>query len=320
MSARITKHPEKPTHIARILSPKGIYPSRSVILGDSAYVADCELSFCVFKYEKPDEDDPYSEVQWLSIPEIRVYSALMLSVDREENFSAFYPYPFSVSLILDPPNTTIEFALEHVKPILSEKLVEPDILHEGYSVPARNSYRYATDIPMPPVAGGVEYDFRDSGINYDLAVKLHAGINPKDGIAIRGLSTLIKAGMLHYHYQFFEEAINTLYISLEASFRMVIRKLKENGIKEPNAKDAAQFIHDAFYDVNRLEKYFEEDYEKRILSFHPESRYGIYPHPPIMADDYYFLFNDLLEVYAYLLIGFVHPKHKEKLKYHEGAT
>lgn len=101
---------------------------------------------------------------------------------------------------------------------------------------------------------------------------------------------------------------------------MVLRKLKQNGIKEPNAKDAAQFIHDAFYDVNRLEKYFEEDYEKRVQSFHPQSRYGTYPYPPIMADDYFQLFNDLLEVYAYLLIGYVHPTHKEKLKFHERAT
>ena len=313
MSVRITKHPEVPTHIARILSPKGVYPSRSVTFGGDVYVADKELSFCVFRFQKPNDDDPYSEVQWLSIPEIKLYSALMLSVDREESFLSFYPYPFSISLVCDPPNITLESALKYVKPILSKKLVEPDVLHKGYSVPARNSYKSATDIPLPPLAGGGEYHFSDTGIDYDLAEHLYNGIDQKDGIAIRGLSTLIKAEMLKSHYQFHEEATNTLYISLEASFRMVLRKLKQNGIKEPNAKDAAQFIHDAFYDVNRLERYFEEDYEKRVLSFHPENRYGISPYPPIMVDDYFFLFNDLLEVYAYLLIGFVHPKHKEKI-------
>lgn len=121
-----------------MLSPKGAYPSRSVALGDSVYIADKELSFSVYKYEKPNENDPYSEVQWLSIPEIRLYCALMLSVDREENFSAFYPYPFSVSLICDPQHTSVKSAIKLIKPILFEKLTEPDILHEGYSAPARN--------------------------------------------------------------------------------------------------------------------------------------------------------------------------------------
>lgn len=236
----------------------------------------------------------------------------MLAVDREVSYSAFDPYPFDVSLVCPHIPDPITWATEHVKPILIEKLSEPDKLHPGYTVPARNSYRHATDIPLPPVAGGREYDLRDKGIDHGLAQRLHDAIRPSDVIVLRGLSTLIKAGMLHFHYQFFEEATNTLYISMEASYRMVLRKLREAGYQQPTAKDAANFIHDAFYDVNRLEKYFEEDYERRIASFHPESRLGAFSHPPMMADDYYFLFNDLLEVYRYLLIGYVHPMHLEK--------
>ena len=107
--------------------------------------------------------------------------------------------------------------------------------------------------------------------------------------------------------------INTLFISLEASFRLVLRRLKADGNPEPTAADAAIFLHDTFNDVHRLEKYFEEDYERRIISFHPESRFGTYSTPPFFVDDFYFLFNDLLEVYRFLLIGYVHPMHQEKI-------
>jgi len=290
----------------------GVYPSKSIKLSECVYVAGQDLCFSLVPHYEWNDDEPYSEVQWLSVPEIRTYGALMLAVDREESFSAFYPYPFSVSLVCPLVSGPIAWATEYVRPILVDALAEPDRLHHGYKYPARNSYRYATDIPLPPVAGGRVYDLREKGIDYVLAQELHDAILPSDAIVLRGLSTLIKGGMLHFHYQFFEEAINTLYISMEASYRLVLRKLRETGNQQPTAKDAATFIHDAFNDVNRLEKYFEEDYERRITSFHPENRLGVFPHPPMMADDYYFLFNDLLEVYRYLLTGYVHPMHLEK--------
>ena len=113
--------------------------------------------------------------------------------------------------------------------------------------------------------------------------------------------------LMHFHYQFFEEALNALYISLEASFRIIVAILKEAGNPNPTAADAAGYIHDALHDINRVEKYFEEDYERRIISLHPESRLGNYPYPPMTAEDYYDLFAELQEVYQYVLTGFVHP-------------
>lgn len=284
----------------------------SVSFSNCLYVASRDLCFSLVQYHDRGDDESCSEVQLLSVSEIRIYGALMLAVDREISYSAFYPYPFDISLVCSQPPDSITYAIEHVRPILIEKLTEPDKTPTGYAVPALNSYRHATDIPLPPVVGGRDYDLRDKGIDYTMAQQLYDAICPNDAIVLRGLSTLIKAGMLHFHYQFFEEATNTLYISMEASYRMVLRKLRDTGYQQPTAKDAANYIHNAFYDIDRLEKYFEEDYERRIASFHPESRLGIFSHPPITADDYYFLFNDLLEVYRYLLIGYVHPKHLEK--------
>lgn len=111
--------------------------------------------------------------------------------------------------------------------------------------------------------------------------------------------------MLQRHPLFLEEAILTLFVSLEASFRLVVRKLKSDGINEPTSSDAHDFIERTFNN-NRFGpgKYFENYYESRIKSMHPESRYGIYPHAPLMADDFYDLYDDLLDVYAYLICGY----------------
>jgi len=236
----------------------------------------------------------------------------MLAVDRDEGFVAFYPYPYTVPVICPSTIADKKWLLGTLKNELCEKLIEEDIIHPGYTVPARNSYKCATDITMPTIASEHEYGFSSNGIDYELAKTLYQNININNSLVIRGLCTLIKAAMLRTHYQFQEEAIYSLFISMEVSFRLVLQELKNQGVVNPTSKDAMTFIHDAFNDIHRVNKYFEDYYEGRVMSFHPESRLGTHPHAPLMADDYSFLFNDMLEVYAYLICGHIHPKHNKK--------
>ena len=308
MDPRIVKNwIEKPTHVARILSPKGIYPAESISFPEGLYIADEELSFSLVSHSEPyPEDEIYSELQWLTPLEIITYGALMLGVDRERGYSA-YPYLINVDLQCQPSNDPLAWATEHVKPLLVQQLLAPDVQHPGKAAIAANPYRSSTDIPMPPIAGGQPYQFQDQVLDQDLARRLFDAMDAEDILVVRGLATYIKAAMLHFHFQFFEEALNTLYISLECSFQMVLLALEEGGKQSPSAKDAANYIHDALHDTYRVERYFEEDYETRIMSFHPVSRYGNSPYPPMSADDYYNLFEELQEVYQYLLIGYVHP-------------
>ena len=106
-----------------------------------------------------------------------------------------------------------------------------------------------------------------------------------------------------------EEAINATFISLEASFRLVLNELKNQGILNPSSRDAAKYIASVFLS-EATGKYFEEYYDSRIMSFHPESRFGIFPHAPLAADDHFDLFDNLSEVYAYLISGYINPKYK----------
>lgn len=256
----------------------------------------------------------------LNPTETKLYGAMMLAVDRDISYISFYPYPYTVPVNCVTNLTDNEWLTNFIKKELSAKLVEDDILHPGYSSPARNTYKLATDISMPKIAGGPHYDFRTEGIDYNLAKNIYENIDINDSLVIRGIYTLIKAAMLSSHYQFIEEAIYSLFITMEASYRLVLRELKNRGMGNPTSQDAMAFIHDAFHDVNRVNKYFEEYYEGRIMSLHPESRFGIHPHAPLAVDDYYGLFDDMIEVYAFLICGHVHPKHKEKLAFHKKTT
>ena len=301
------------THIARILSPLGVYPADSVQFDNgSGYFAAHDLSFSLFPYLEPDEDAPYSEVQWLYSEEVRIYMALMMAVDREVSYAAFYPYPYAECFKCRDLAQHPDEIIEVIKPLLVKKLFEPDVQHPGFAAPARNPYKHSTDITAPRISSGTSYDFREDGIDYDLAESIHEAIDLSDGILMRGLTTFLRSGMLKSHYQFYEEGINNLFISLEATFRLIQRRLRQNGLVNPSAKDAATFIHDTFDEVERLEKYFEEDRELRNISFHPESKYGIFSSPPIAVDDFYFLFNALLEVYRFLLTGYIQPKYRDR--------
>ena len=238
----------------------------------------------------------------------------MLAVDRDISYVSFYPYPYSVPIKCNTTLKDTQWLTGKIKGMLCGKLTEEDVIHPGYTFPARNVYKNASDVSMPSAVGGPEYDLRKSGINYELAKNIYNNIDLNDSLMIRGLYTLIKAGMLKSHHQFFEEAIYSLFITMEVSYRLVLRELKNLGNKNPTSQDAMTYIHDAFYDIYRVEKYFEEYYEGRIKSLHPESRFGIHPHAPLAVDDCFHLFDDMIEVYAFLICGYVNPKHKEKLK------
>ena len=316
----VENYKSSPDLIVRVLSPLGSYPEKSIITDDYAYFADPEICYSAIIYEKFEVDDEnyYSEMEWAHPNEIRLFASLLLAVDRDNSFVCIYPFPCTEKLTVSGELSLKDVELlGEIKEFLINKINAPDKQALGYLAPQRNFYLNAKGISLPPVIGVPNYNFRNEGINYELQTEIYKSTSNEDYLAIRGLSTLIKSFMLNAHYQFTEEAINTLFIALEASFRMVLRELRNKGLNNPTSSDAMQYIHDAFCDIHRLDKYFEEYYEGRIKSMHPESRFGIFPHAPLIADDFYDLVDNLSEVYAFLLTGYVNPKHKEKLKLSE---
>lgn len=276
-----------PTHSVRVMSPLGVYPADTIVNSDSAFFANDDICFTVapFSRDKIDIEHYYSEVEWATINEIRLFSSILLCVDRDIGYSRIYPF-YTSHPIKITNNETIENNFEVISKQLIELINAPPKIISGSVHSATNAYRTSKGISLPPVCGGPNYDLRKEGYQYHLQTELFNSFNASDYLMIRGVSTLLRSGMLTAHYHFLEEAINTTFISLEASFRMVLRKLKTIGISNPSSKDAADYIANVFYS-HAANKYFEEYYESRIMSFHPESRFGVFPHAPLMADDCY---------------------------------
>lgn len=309
-----------PTHIARILSPMGIYASKTVVYPDAAYVADDELSFSVCKLEthtrgREGEDESYSEVQWLNPAEVRLYGSLLLSFDVETQYLLFYPHWVSESIFDGPIRFDDEqWLLEVVRPLLQERVVAPDYTSPVGPVQWRNRYNTHPDIVLPPLISEKHYDFRTKDIDYSLARDLHRTVALDDDLYIRAIYSLIKSGMLRQHPQFHEQSIYMLYIAMEVCWRLVRQRLIASGVSDPRPEDAMKYIHESLHEHHLADgttKWFEEYYEQRVMSFHPESRYGVVAHAPLYWDDQPFLYRDMIVILRFLICGYLHPRHLE---------
>jgi hypothetical protein len=97
MDIQITEHPKTPDLIARVLSPLGSYPAKSIIMSESAFIADVGICFTLATYERLEvrDENYYSEREWAQLEEIRLFASMLLSIDREWGSIRIYPFHFS---------------------------------------------------------------------------------------------------------------------------------------------------------------------------------------------------------------------------------
>lgn len=158
----------------------------------------------------------------------------------------------------------------------------------------------------PPCSGGRPYDFNEySEIDKRRFGRLLRMIDAEDHLLIRGLGALIKAAMLNCHQEFLEHACMALWVSLDASFRILLREMRKEGYVNPTAKDAGELLDEVFDNEYDSGGFFADFYEERIKTIHPESRFGVYPAAPLNADEYYQLEASLRPLYEYLITGHV---------------
>ncbi|WP_444915792.1 hypothetical protein [Microbulbifer sp. TRSA007] len=299
----------------RVLSPIGVYPNRDLIFDDCAFFKDEDICFSISRFHEYDIDDGdeyYSEVEWLNPTEARLYGIVNLATDKHEGYSMFYPFPKTESISLSLQEYQSPNLKEIIKSFLLDIFNVPCVKHpnSGHQIP--NYYLNCHDIPLPTIIGDREYRLVEKGINFELIDQLYNDFDINNNLIVRGVTALLKSRMLHEHYQFAEQSINTLFIAMEVSYRLVLGILSAQGNKNPSSKEAMHHLHDVFNDPYKLDSYFEEYYQNRIKAFHPESRFGIYPHAPHCQDDYYHLYRDMNELYCYLISGYVNPIYSEK--------
>lgn len=107
--------------------------------------------------------------------------------------------------------------------------------------------------------------------------------------------------MCFQHYEISEAAVLQLYITLEVSFQLVLRLLRERGVPNRSAVDAGALIDEVINPGTDSGGYFEAYYEDRIKTTHPSSRFGVFAVVPLIADDYFFLRHAMVKVYYWLI-------------------
>jgi len=122
-----------------------------------------------------------------------------------------------------------------------------------------------------------------------------------DHLLMRGLGALLRADICKRHREIGETSVIELYIALEASFQLVVRKLREQGLSNPSAADAGALIDETFNAGVDSGNYFEHYYDSRIKTMHPPNRFGVFPVAPLIVDDYYLLRHGIVEVYHWLI-------------------
>jgi hypothetical protein len=225
----------------------------------------------------------------LKLGEVRLISALTLPVAQESGAVVFHPMPCEIS-IAEPLDLTVESVRSRISAEL-RKLAREQCERHDY-------------LRLPPCFGGSKsYEVRPGVAPEHLQARMYGRIDVTDHLLIRGLSAIIRHGMLREYAMFLEEATGALYVSLDASFSLIRRRLIESGVQNPSAHDVAAWIHAQFGSEYDGGKYFQEYYDDRIRVTHPESRLGVFPFAPLAADDCYELYEHLREVYNLLIFG-----------------
>lgn len=275
----------------RTMSPLGRYPNKTISVGKNRLLVRDDIVITTVPIVEPKYHgfmpEDYSEVEFLSLEEIRLLASFALALRPDAGMAYAYPLPFHFDIDRDETS--------------EDSLFQQAVAHslaEGNRWVARGAV-------LPPAVGGPKYQLFATPLDEDLTSRLLQHISIQDRMLIRGLGAQIKADMLWQHHEFREAAIMMLHVAMEASFQIVLRTLSKNKISNPSAEDAGEFIGQVFNPGVVPGKYFSDYYEDRIKSLHPLSRFGEFAFPPLQADDYYDLRTDLSAVYAFLIAGHI---------------
>lgn len=272
--------------IVRPMSSAGTYWREGYSHPQAAYVVTQDLIFSVCHFDWSGRDiEYYTEHDDITPEEVRLFASLGLPIGWDRGFMLLYPHYLSFIFPEQPPLDD-PITISRIEAALRDAI-------------AANGRAVGLDPPLPPN----QYNHFHWPLPEAVHRNLYCRIDDHDDVLIRGLATWLKASMLVGHRSFAEEANYPLWISLDASFSLICEILREQGNGNPSAIDAQNFIHDAFDEPQSGNRYFEEFYEDRIMSMHPQNRFGTFGFAPIKHCDFYYLHNGLREVYRLILLG-----------------
>lgn len=295
---RLELQPVAPYRVM-VFTPRGQYPEGTYFVENGFFHADSELAFSLVKSESwghSDPDIPHSDFDWAAPHELRLMASLVLCEKRFGPLIMFYPV-VSYSPCLDKLEVDVRApeTVADVRALLLQRI--------------RNATRRGNDGLLYNQFNGSYELVPCNEFNMERLEVIWSSLTTSRYVALRAVRALIKSDMLSKHYEFLEEAVISTYIAMEASFSLVLRRLAMEGCENPNAHEAARWLHrhfDSHFGMDMpgsASKYFGEFYIERIMALHPASRFGDLPFSPMMRSDLFHLRRALREIVAYLVTG-----------------
>jgi hypothetical protein len=276
--------------IVRSLTTRSLLPQNSYLSKDASYVSRKEIAFCATRVTAINE---YYELGWAHPKEIALFSSVIIGA--HPGYGKVFIYPVRWPFCIDDYGQDLS-DLNYI-----EQLGEEIKRKIGVSIDSNEQQNPWED--LPPVFTNSPYEFNNNvKLNNDYKNHLFESINCENDLLIRGLSHLIKTGMLtRLGRMFFDTACLELYVALEATLHIILERLKDFGMNNPSNKDASDYILEQFGESYRLDRYYQDFYDDRIKAIHPNSRFGTAKFVPLYTDDLYILYDDLLRNFEFLI-------------------
>jgi len=266
----------------RLMSPLGRYPIEGFRSESASLVVSPEICFSIVKEEC--EDLSIMEMECFTAQELPFFASILLAGETGSSFLR----PYSTGQQATIESDTIP-SNEECKSVLLQSITR----HYGD--------QYADSLHKPPLLGGLQYDLVSDG-NYNEWLLLLSRLQTAGPVILRGSACLIKAQMAFQHREFGEAACIFLWIALDAAYSVVLKKLRDTGVPNPSSADAARYFEKITGYGTDWERFFEDDYERRICAIHPDNRYGAEAIPSLMAEDFLDLNGDLIELFHFFLM------------------
>ena len=260
----------------RLMSPLGTYPDKSLLYDDAALIVEDDICFSIVRIVE--EDWGFSEVDSLSPLDIPLFGSLLLC-------KAGYPYPFG----------GIDLAADEQKPLDPNHIAECREHLARHIKEYRSSQMPSAIIHRPPLHGGNSYQNEHFGDIRRMIAECMTSLQKVDAV--------LQRGMAWTHGEFADAACIFLWIALDGAHSATLHRSRTSGIRNPTSKDASAYLNSVIGFETPWEKFFEEDYENRIRTIHPDSRFGAEIRPQILADDFYELRHLLIPYFRYLITG-----------------
>lgn len=266
-----------------ILSPCGSYPDIRFRTDSSLYVADKTLVYSVVEHEPPNEYG-WSEIGWNDIGEIRLWGALALSIREGEGFFAFVPN------LEEYGRTPTVLYLERLREDLIDKVVSRTVAG----------------------AGDRSYKLHWIGPRLAEVRRLYDALQRASTSSLRGLNCFLKAlaiwslprasGLLT------EEIGFNLYIALEGGLAEIRKGLSASAGCMVSYSEVLNFVAQNFTYGEALANYWEEAHDDRNALLHPDNPDAPYVIHPMSVDDIWELFDPMLSLYRFILLGEPRPQ------------